>query len=202
MKFYGENKMKQKDLKIGTEGSFFPPFDKGLATMKKLEEAGYDSIWFADHLMSWVPESIWTPDIVGDLVKYQETPHFYFDAISTLAVAAWNTSKAQLGTAVTETFRRHPAVLAQTFLTLDHLSKGRVILGIGAGEGENTLPYGIKWEKPVSRLEEALKIIKLLWEHQDKVDFKEDFWTLKDAVLGLKPYEEGKFPPIWASLSL
>ncbi|MHA1378534.1 MAG: LLM class flavin-dependent oxidoreductase [Candidatus Helarchaeota archaeon] len=189
--------MNSEDLKIGTEGSFFPPFDKGISTIKNLEKTGYDSIWFADHLMSWVPKSIWTKDIVGDLAVYQETPHFYFDAISTIAAAAWNTNKALLGTAVTETFRRHPAVLAQTFLTLDHLSKGRVVLGIGAGEGENVIPYGIKWEYPVSRLEEAITIIKLLWENNEKIDFNGRFWKLKEAVLGLKPYREEKYPPIW-----
>ncbi|TFG03257.1 MAG: LLM class flavin-dependent oxidoreductase, partial [Promethearchaeota archaeon] len=101
------------------------------------------------------------------------------------------------GTSVTETFRRHPAVLAQTLLTQDHISKGRVILGIGTGEGENVIPYGIKWEKPVSRLEEAIKIIRLLWESDTKVNFDGNFWKLKDAVLALKPREKDKYPPIW-----
>ncbi|MHA1383887.1 MAG: LLM class flavin-dependent oxidoreductase [Candidatus Helarchaeota archaeon] len=188
--------MDYKELKIGTEGSFFPPFDKGINTIKRLEEAGYDSIWFADHLMSWIPDSIWTPDIVK-LANYQETPHFYFDAISTISAAACSTNKIQLGTAVTETFRRHPAVISQTFLTLDHISKGRIILGIGAGEGENVVPYGIEWTKPASRLEEAIQIIRLLWENDQKIDFNGKFWKLKDAILGLKPYKEGKFPPIW-----
>lgn len=184
------------ELKIGTEGSFFPPFEKGIFTVKKLEESGYDSVWFADHLMSWVPESIWTPDIC-ELASYQKTPHIYFDPISTIAVSAWNTEKIRLGTAVTESFRRHPAMLAQAFLTLDHSSKGRVILGIGTGEGENIIPYGVEWNNPVGRLEEAIKIIKLLWESENKVDFDGKFWKLKDAILGLKPYEKGHYPPIW-----
>ncbi len=156
---------------------------------------GYDSVWFADHLMSWIPESIWTPDVIK-LAETRKTPHVYFDAICEIAVAGYATEKIQLGTAVTETFRRHPAVLAQAFLTLDHVSKGRAILGLGAGESENVIPYGIKWHDPVGRLEEAIKIIRLLWEHQEKVDFDGKFWKLKDAVMGLEPYE-GKYPPIW-----
>jgi len=184
------------DVKIGTLGTFLPPFENGINTVNRIEERGYDSVWWADHLMGWVPESIWTPDIV-EVAAFQENPHVFFDALCTIAVAAWNTKKILLGPSVTETFRRHPAMLAQAFLTLDHISKGRVILGIGAGEGENVTPYGIEWNKPVGRLEEAIKIIRLLWENDKKVDFDGKFWKLKDAVLGLEPYEKGKYPPIW-----
>ena len=114
-----------------------------------------------------------------------------------MAIMANNTKKVKIGTAVTETFRHHPALLAHIIITLDHISKGRVILGIGAGEGENVKPYGIKWEKPVSRLEESIKIIKLLWNNDKKVDFDGKFWKLNDAVLSLKPYRKKKAPPIW-----
>ena len=189
-------KMDVDDVKIGTMSAFLPPFDRGISTVKRIEEAGYDSAWWLDHLMGWVPESIWTPDIV-ELAAFQENPHVLFENLCTIAVAAWNTKKILLGPSVTETFRRHPAMLAQAFLTLDHISKGRVILGIGAGEGENIIPYGIEWKKPVSRLEEAIKIIRLLWENDKKVDFDGKFWKLKDAVLGLESYEKGKYPPIW-----
>ena len=189
-------KMDIDDIKIGTQGTFLPPFEDGINTVKRIEETGYDSVWWADHLMSFTPESIWTPDIV-ELAAYQNTPHVFFEALCTIAVAAWSTKRILLGPAVTETFRRHPAVLAQAFLTLDHISKGRVILGIGAGERENVTPYGIKWNRPVGRLEEAIKLIRLLWENDRKVDFDGKFWKLKDAVLGLEPYEKGKYPPIW-----
>ncbi len=184
------------NIKIGTMSAFLPPFDKGISTVQRIENAGYDSAWWLDHLMGWVPESIWTPEIT-ELARYQSSPHVFFDTLCTLAVAAWNTKNILLGPSVTETFRRHPAMLAQAFLTLDHISKGRAILGIGAGEGENITPYGIKWSKPAGRLEEAIKIIRLLWENREKVDFDGKFWKLKDAVLGLEPYREGKYPPIW-----
>jgi len=186
----------EMEVKIGTMSAFLPPFDKGIDTIKRIENAGYDSAWWPDHLMGWVPESIWTPDIM-EIAAYQENPHVFFETCCTLAVAAWNTEKILLGPSVTEAFRRHPAMLAQTFLTLDHISKGRVILGIGTGEGENIIPYGIKWSNPASRLEESIKIIKLLWESHKKVDYDGKFWKMKDAVLGLKPYEKGKYPPIW-----
>jgi len=70
-------------------------------------------------------------------------------------------------------------------------------LGIGAGEKENTVPYGIKWEKPVSRLEEAVIIIRKLWESDEKVNYDGNIWKLENALLRLNPFKKGKFPPIW-----
>jgi len=186
------------NIKIGTEATFITPIKDGIDSIKRIEESGYDSAWLSDHIMGWTPESIWRPDLVK-AANFNKYPHHFYEVFSTLAVAGWNTSRINLGTSVTEVFRRHPAVLAQIALTQDNISKGRFILGIGAGEGENTIPYGIKWEKPVSRLEEALQIIKLLWENNHKVSFDGDFWTLKDAILQLQPYKKGVYPPIWVA---
>jgi phthiodiolone/phenolphthiodiolone dimycocerosates ketoreductase len=188
--------MDVSDLKIGREGTFIPPFKSNINTVKSYEIEGYDSIFFADHILNWIPESIWTPEFT-DLATVYPSPHLIYDVFAMMIVAALNTKKIYLGTGVTETFRRNPAVLAQTFLTLDELSKGRSILGIGAGEKENTVPYGLKWEKPVSRLEEAVTIIRKLWESDDQVNYDGNIWKLKKALLRLNPFKKGKFPPIW-----
>jgi len=184
------------DLKIGREGTFIPPFKSNIATVKSYENEGYDSIFFADHILNWIPESIWTPDIT-DLANIYPSPHLIYDVFTMMTVAALNTKKIYLGTGVTEAFRRNPAVLAQTFLTLDELSRGRSILGIGAGEKANTVPYGIKWEKPVSRLEEAVIIIRKLWENDEEINYDGNIWKLENALLRLNPFKKGKFPPVW-----
>ena len=184
------------DLKIGREGTFIPPFKSNINTVKNYENEGYDSIFFADHILNWIPESIWTPDIT-DLAKVYPSPHLIYDVFSMMTVTALNTKKIHLGTGVTEAFRRNPVVLAQTFLTLDELSRGRAILGIGAGEKENTVPYGIKWEKPVTRLEEAIVIIKKLWESDEQITYNGNIWKLENALLRLNPFKKGNFPPIW-----
>ena len=184
------------DFKIGREGTFIPPFRSNINTVKSYEKDGYDSILFADHILNWIPESIWTPEIT-DLANVYPSPHLIYDVFSMLITTALSTKKIHFGTGVTEPFRRNPAVLAQTFLTLDELSRGRVILGIGTGEKENTVPYGIEWDKPVSRLEEAITIIKKLWESDKKIDYNGNFWKLKNAILRLNPFKKGKFPPIW-----
>jgi len=166
-------------------------------TAKRIEEIGYDSMWYPDHIMGWVSESIWTPDITP-IATFQNSPHTFPEPLTLMAAHATQTSKIMLGTSVTETIRHHPAVLAQTALTLDHISKGRTILGLGAGEIENIEPYGLSFSNPVSRLEENLRIIRLLWTDQGKKkNFKGKFTSLRDAVLTLEPHEKDRFPPIW-----
>ncbi len=184
------------DIKIGIENTYSVPFANGIRNTKIFEKAGFDSLWYSDHIMSWFPDAIWKPDLVN-VSTFLRKPHNFYNVFPTMAVAANNTKKVMLGTIVTEAFRHHPALLAHMIITIDHISKGRVILGIGAGEGENVIPYGIKWEKPVSRLEEAIKIIKLLWKRDKKVHFKGEFWKLEDAVLSLKPFKGTRPPPIW-----
>ena len=95
------------ELKIGTEGTFIGNMEKGIDSIKRIEAIGYDSVWFADHLMGWIPESIWTPDLIS-MSMLQPSPHDFYDVFSVMSVAAWNTQKVQLGTSVTEPFRRHP----------------------------------------------------------------------------------------------
>jgi len=105
-----------------------------------------------------------------------------------------------LVSAVVDTVRRHPAMLAQTALTIDHLSHGRFILGLGSGESENTLPYGFDFARPVSRFEEALKVIRMLWDSDGPIDFDGRFYTLHHARLDTEPYD-GHPPPIWIGAS-
>jgi len=183
-------------IEIGATGTIMPPVDGVLKNAKRNEAKGYDALWWPDHLMGWHPESIWTPDVTP-LASFQSNPHVYLDPVACIAAVATHTETIRLGTSVTEPIRRHPAMLANEWLTLDHFSKGRAILGIGAGEGENIVPYGMDFSKPASKFEEALRIIRLLWENDEPVDFDGDFWTMRRAVCGMGPHTPGRFPPIW-----
>jgi len=106
------------------------------------------------------------------------------------------TSRLRVGVVVTDLIRRHPAVLAQTMLTLDHLTGGRAILGLGSGEQLNITPYGLGWDRPVARLAEGIDVIRLLWRAEGPVDFDGRFFTLRRAVLGLGPAGAAP-PPVW-----
>lgn len=183
--------------KLGAAGTVYPPLERLLANARRAEERGFASIWWPDHLMGWHPESLWTPSLTP-LAKRAPSPHAYVDPIAALAAACTVTQKVSLGTAVTDAVRKHPATIAEEFLTLSHFSKGRAILGIGAGEGQNSIPYGLDFSRPAARLEEAITVIRILFESTEPVDFKGEFFTLRSAVVGLPPYE-GRPPPIWVA---
>jgi phthiodiolone/phenolphthiodiolone dimycocerosates ketoreductase len=188
--------MPPRDITVGAPGNVTPPFENVIKAAQRNEQQGYDVIWWYDHLMSWWPQSIWTPDLVPP-AKLQPNPHIHLDVIATMGAVGVSTERIKLGTSVTDAARRPPAMLAQEFLTLDHITKGRAILGIGAGEACNAAPYGIACNKPVSRMEEALKIIRMLWENDEPIDYEGQFWKLEGAVIGMPPYRPGHYPPIW-----
>lgn len=183
-------------VEFGAPGVIMPPFEKVLEQAERAEAKGYAAVWWPCHLMGWHPQSIWRPE-VSPLARTQKNADTYLDPVATIAAVGVRTTRIRLGIGVTDVIRRHPAMLAQAILTLDHITRGRVILGLGSGERLNITPYGLDFHQPVARLEEGVKIIRLLWESGGKpVDFEGRFWRLDRAVLGLEPYQ-GRCPPIW-----
>jgi phthiodiolone/phenolphthiodiolone dimycocerosates ketoreductase len=166
-----------------------------LSVLETLDSGRYHSIWLPDHMVSFWPDSIWTPEFT-DLATVSPSPHRHLDGMAVAAAAAVLTRNVPLVTSVVDTVRRHPSLLAQSALTIDHLAKGRFILGLGSGETENTVPYGFDFARPVSRFEEALRVIRLLWESEGPVDFEGRFYRLHQARLDTEPYE-GRLPRIW-----
>lgn len=152
-------------------GCFLPipatPVEKLFKIAKANEESGFDSIWAPDHIL-FIP-----PGVVPE-------------AWSTLAAIAVVTEKAVLGTCVSDPHRYHPAVLAQKVATVDRISGGRVILGLGAGEAMNLAPFGIEWENPVSKLVETVTIIRRLWSGE-MLTYEGRFWKLREAFLQISP---------------
>jgi phthiodiolone/phenolphthiodiolone dimycocerosates ketoreductase len=159
----------------------------------------YHSVWLPDHMVSFWPDSIWSPEFT-DLATVSPSPHRHVDGLAVASAAAVLTKHVTLATSVVDTVRRHPSLLAQTALTIDHLSGGRFVLGLGSGETENTVPYGFDFSRPVSRFEESLKVIRLLWESEGPVDFDGQFYKLEHARLDTEPYQ-GRFPRIWIGAS-
>lgn len=184
-------------IQVGVSAQPIPPLELTVAQAVQAEAEGFDSVFFPDHLMGWFPKSVWTPE-ASSIVSILPSPHMYLDPTVVIALAGQSTQRVMLATGVTDPIRRPPAELARTFLTLSHATGGRAILGIGAGELENTAPYGLDYKYQASRLEEALHIIRLLWESDQPVDFDGRFWRLRKAVMDLPAYE-GRLPPIWVA---
>ena len=184
-------------LPVGVQILGRPPARLGATIARGLEVAGAASFWTPDHWMWLVPLEVWDRRTFP-VARVIRNPEENFDAFAWLSWLAGRTKRTQLGVAVTEAIRRHPAEIAQASLTVHHLSGGRFILGIGAGERENVEPYGLSFRGQVSRLEEALYVIRLLWTSDGYVSFQGKFFTLDRAVIGLGAYRK-RLPPIWVA---
>lgn len=166
-----------------------------LSGLPALDGGRYHSLWMPDHLVSFWPDSIWTPEFT-DLAHASPSPHRHLDALTLAGAVAAHTTRTRLATSVLDTVRRHPVMLAQSAVTLSHLSDGRFILGLGAGERENLAPYGFDDHRTVSRFAEALRLIRLLWDTDGPTDFTGQFFTLEHARLDAEMHHTGP-PPIW-----
>jgi len=183
------------NVTLGVPGQIMPPAARAIELAQRAEADGFDAVWWPCHLMGWHPDSVWTEDLTP-LARAQSSPHVYFEPLTMMGAVGAATECIRVGVAVTDVIRRHPAMLAQQALTVDHLARGRAIIGLGSGERLNVTPYGIEWRKPVGRLEEAIEVMRLLWSADGPVDFAGEFFRLDRAVLGLEPYA-GTPPPIW-----
>jgi phthiodiolone/phenolphthiodiolone dimycocerosates ketoreductase len=166
-----------------------------LSRLASMDDGRYGAIWLPDHVVSFWPDSIWTPEFT-DLAEVSHSPHRYLEGFAVAAAAGALTRRASIVTSVVDTVRRHPVLLAQSAITIGHLSRGRFILGLGSGERENCAPYGFAFERSVSRFEESLAVIRRLWSADGPVDFDGAFYRLRHARLDAEPFD-GRAPPIW-----
>ncbi|HEV8622832.1 MAG TPA: LLM class flavin-dependent oxidoreductase [Acidimicrobiia bacterium] len=180
-------------VKFGTPGLNMPPPEANTEVCKTYEQAGLDFLVWFDQLNLTIPRSIWQPDLVPGATLWDIDA--WLEPWPMLTAAALATERIELGLVASDTMRRAPAVLAQLALTIDHFAHGRFFLTLGAGERKQFEPYGLPRERPFAHLEEALKIVRLLWEHNEPVDYKGPIWNLDRAILALPPFE-GKPPKL------
>ncbi len=157
------------------------PWPELLELARELDQhSNFDSFWIADSLV---------PNGPLDDAK--------LETYTALAAVAQATSRIRVGVHVSGLPYRHPAVLAKIVTTIDHISGGRVTLGIGAGwPGENRR-FGIdfwKRRERVERLDEALQVIKLLWT-QPHPTFESKYYRLAEPPYS-PPNVQQPHPPI------
>jgi len=159
---------------------------------------GVDSFWVPDHLNAIFPRSLWQSKYCG-AARIQPSVDASMEPWAMLGnIAARNRiSRLPLGIGVTDAGRRNPAVTAQAAATMNLLTRGRFILGIGPGEREGNEPYGVEWSKPVARFEQAMATIRALWDSKGQlVNGDSPFFPLRNAVFDLPSYK-GRWPQIW-----
>ncbi len=143
------------------------------------EQVGFDSVWLGDHLL------------------YRDEAHGArgpWEAWTTLAGIAASTSRIAIGPLVACSSFHNPAMLAKLAATVDEISGGRLILGLGAGWNETEYrAYGFPFDRRVARFAEAFTIIRSLLR-DGKVDFAGEFYSARDCELVPRPRPGG--PPL------
>jgi probable F420-dependent oxidoreductase len=120
---------------------------------------------------------------------------FCFDPGVILTYAAAITTRIRVGVAVTVLPVHNPSHVAHQIATLDYVSNGRAILGLGLGRQHHYTEFQVPMERRVRRFREGVEIIKALWT-QPKVTYEGDIYRLEDAGMLLKPVQK-PHPPIW-----
>jgi alkanesulfonate monooxygenase SsuD/methylene tetrahydromethanopterin reductase-like flavin-dependent oxidoreductase (luciferase family) len=131
------------------------------------EDVGFDSLWVGDHLLYRRP--------TGDVGPWESW--------STMAALAEATTRVEIGPLVACTSFHSPAMLAKKAATVDEISGGRLILGLGAGWNEpDYSAFGFPYDRRASRFEEAFTIIRTLLR-EGHIDFDGQFYQLRDCEL-------------------
>lgn len=176
-------------MRFGMLHLFENPIDKTenqivheqMELMRAAEDLGFDSVWPAEH-------------------HFTEYGYCASPALSLAAIAS-ETKRIRLGTGVVVLPLNHPLRVAEDYAFLDHLSDGRVDLGVGRGyQPLEFQRYGVDQESTREQFDEALRIIRQAWT-QGRVDFEGRHYRFSDVPIRPRPVQE-PHPPIWmAALS-
>ncbi|MEX2393623.1 MAG: TIGR03560 family F420-dependent LLM class oxidoreductase [Actinomycetota bacterium] len=156
------------------------PWDEICDLTQHCERTGWDGVYFADHFMPNAPDA--TP-LDGDTLE----------CWSVIAGLAATVPRLRLAPLVTSVTYRHPAVLANIAAAVDHISHGRLLLGVGAGWQENEhAAYGIDLgtvKERLDRFEEAIQVLRSLLSEQ-RATFTGDYYKVADAPNQPTPVQE------------
>ena len=155
--------------------------DRDMELIEWLDHLGYDEVWIGEHHSAgW--ELIASPEIM-------------------IAAAAERTRHIMLGSGVTSLPYHHPFLVAERFVQLDHMTRGRAMLGCGPGAlVSDAYMMGIEAVTQRQRMEDALEAIMALLRCDEPVSMKTDWFELREARLHLTPYTDPHFPIAVASV--
>ncbi len=172
-------------------GIVLPNFGAGVSrssildTAQAAEALGYDDVWLTDHVA--LPQA--------DAARFGRI----FEAMTTLGYLAGSTSRIRIGISSLVLPQRNPVEVAKQIATIDNLSGGRVMLacGIGWSEGEYA-NLGRGFKTRARRMDEALKVLHMLWSKSEPASFRGDFFNFDQLALSPLPMQTGG-PPLWVA---
>ena len=146
----------------------------------KAESLGFEDGWLTEGILS---------------------ANYHLEPVTYIAHLAAITTKLRFGIAVIILNTRNPVQLAKSLATVDQLSNGRLIVGVGIGAGTANYPaFGIPAERRVARYEEAINVMKALWT-EERATLKGDFWTLDGTRMKPKPLQKPHMPLVFGGHS-
>jgi alkanesulfonate monooxygenase SsuD/methylene tetrahydromethanopterin reductase-like flavin-dependent oxidoreductase (luciferase family) len=170
-----------RDLRFGIMTMQNLPWPTLVENWKHIEELGFDSLWTGDHF-----------------VNPYSAPQDWYEGWTLLAGMALETSRIRVGPLVTNFALRNPAMLARQALTVDHMSGGRLDIGLGAGSAHDpSYPMtGMDaWEAPerVARFRESVEIVDRLLRSEETT-YQGRYYTLKGAAMNPRPVQQPRPP--------
>jgi limonene 1,2-monooxygenase len=155
--------------------------DRDLELVQWLDYLGFDEAWIGEHHSAgW--EIISSPEIF-------------------IAAAAERTRHIKLGTGVVSLPYHHPLMVANWMVQLDHMTHGRVMMGVGPGAlPSDAYMMGIEHTVQRPRMDEALGVILRLFTETEPITYKSDWFELREALLQLRPYQRPYMPVAVASV--
>jgi len=162
---------------------------------RQAETLGYDSVWAAERLVN--PWAMKTPYPYKDSQQWFVPPDSPFlEPLTCLAFLAGCTERVALGISVAVLPYRHPLYIARVATSIDTLSKGRLILGVGIGwMVEEFEALGVPFKKRAGMANEQLEILDLLWK-EERPRFEGRYYRFHEVAVSPKPVQKPRFP-IW-----
>ena len=144
--------------------------------IRRAEEIGFDDGWLTENILS---------------------ANFQLEPVTYLSYLAAVTERIRLGVAIVILNTRNPVQLAKALASVDQLSNGRFVLGVGIGPGtKNYAAFGLPEERRVARFEEAIQVLKALWT-EESATVAGAFWKLEAARMLPKPVQKPHIPIIF-----
>ena len=178
-----------KDIRFGVITPQYVSWDRMVARWQHVEQLGFDSVWVADH---WV--------------NFMEPHRPWFEAWTLLTGMAMHTARIRIGPLISPIPFHNPAFLARQALTVDHISGGRLEIGLGAGlRGDRDPSYSMAgaedWpnRERVARLREAVEIIDMLLRNEES-SFEGRYYRVQGALMAPRPIQRPR-PPITIAAS-
>ena len=163
-----------------------------LTFAREAERRGIASLWVSDHVV--IPRTTTGYGRGGSFPHPPDRP--YLEPLAVLAAVAVVTSRPRLGSSVFILGHRHPVVMAKMLTTVDALSSGRLICGVGVGWWKEELEIlGTPFSTRGRQADEALRVFKALWT-ADRPSFEGEFFRFRDVGFAPKPVQK-PHPPLW-----